>query len=178
MRSFFEWKKEKDIISEHQSQIDQIVEQCLHLFKLDEAVETSRYSVEVNYRTTSEEALEGFAKICLGYISAAIKKHGFHTKHVFTEKPLRLLVAARNWDDGEWVGVVSWYASQNCFVLSKGFYNKDRKTVRIKDSKQCDGKSAAEIHKELFNTMTHLKQLPDDHKEKLKPALMKRGPKR
>ena len=50
---------------------------------LTEAVETSRYAVEVNYRTTSKEALEGYAKICLGYVSAALKNHGYHTKHVF-----------------------------------------------------------------------------------------------
>lgn len=178
MKSFLEWKKENQIFLEYHEQIDDVVENCLNLFKINEAAETSRYSIEVNYRTTSEEALEGFAKICLGYISAAIKKHGFHTKHVYTEKPLRLLVASRNWDNGEWVGVVSWYAKQNCFVISKGFYNKDRKTVRIKDSKRCDGHSAAEINKELFNTMKHIKELPDEHKEKLKPALMKRGPKR
>lgn len=178
MKSFSQWKKDNDVISENYDQIRNLFESCLKFFQLNEAAETSRYSIEVNYRTSSEEALEGFAKICLGYVSAAIKKHGFHTKHVYTEKPLRLLVAARNWDDGEWVGAVTWYAQQNCFVLSKGFYNKDRKTVRIKDSKRCDGKSAAEIHKELFNTMTDLKHKPDAHKEKLKPALMKRGPKR
>jgi hypothetical protein len=71
---------------------------------ISEAVETSRYSIEVNYRTKKDEALEGFAKIALGYVSAALKNHNYHTKHVFSEKPLRLMVSTRNWDDGEWVG--------------------------------------------------------------------------
>jgi hypothetical protein len=88
---------------------------------LVEAAETSRYSVEINYRTTSKEALEGFAKIALGYVSAALKNHGYHTKHVFTEKPLRLLVSTRNWDDGEWSRCVTWNHEHNCFVISKGF---------------------------------------------------------
>ena len=43
---------------------------------LNERVETSRYAVEVNYRTTMDEANHGFAKIALGYISAALKKNG------------------------------------------------------------------------------------------------------
>jgi hypothetical protein len=145
---------------------------------LFEAVETSRYAIQVNYRTKGDEALEGFAKICLGYISAALKKQGYHTKHVFDEKPLRLMVAARNWDDGEWIGVITWHHDQNCFVVSKGFYNKDRKTVSIQSSKKCAGESAAEITKELHNMMHHLKGLPDRHQEKLKPVPLKRGPKK
>lgn len=145
---------------------------------LIESVETSRYSIEVNYRTTSKEALEGFAKICLGYISAALKSHGYHTKHVFTEKPLRLLVSSRNWDDGENCGVVTWHYDHNYFVISKGFYNKDRKTVSVQSSKKCTSDSAAEIAKELHNTMHSLKNQPDRHSEKLKPVQLKRGPKR
>lgn len=144
---------------------------------LIEAVETSRYAVEVNFRTTTKEALEGFAKIALGYVSAALKNHGFHTKHVFTEKPLRLLVSSRNWDDGEWTGVITWHPEQNCFVISKGFYNKERKTVSLQHNKKCTGDSAAEVAKELHNMMHGLKGVPDRHLEKLKPVPMKRGPK-
>lgn len=145
---------------------------------LVEAAEHSRYSVEVNYRTTGDEALEAFAKICLGYVSAALKRHNFHTRHVFTEKPIRLLVTSRNWDDGTWTGCVTWNPEHKCFVLSKGFYNKDRRTVSIQKSDKCNATSAAEISRELINTMHHLRDQPDRHEEKLKPVPLKRGPKR
>ena len=158
MKNFKEWKDAED--------------------SFIESVEVSRYSIEVNYRTTSEEALEGFAKLCLGYISAALKKHGYHTKHVFTEKPLRLMVSSRNWDDGEWTGLVTWNPEHLCFIISKGFYNKTRSTVSVKKSMKCVGKSAAEITKELHNMMHALKEEPDRHAEKLKPVGLKRGPKK
>jgi hypothetical protein len=73
--------------------------------KLDEA--DTRYSVEVNYRTRTTEILHNAAKITLGYASAALKKAEFHVKQVFEEEPLRIMVSARNWDDGEWVCLVS-----------------------------------------------------------------------
>lgn len=145
---------------------------------LIESVETSRYAVEVNFRTTAKEAQEGFAKIALGYVSAALKNHGYHTKHVFSEKPLRLLVSSRNWDDGEWCGVVTWNHEHNCFVISKGFYNSERKTVSIQTSQKCNGDSAADVAKELHNLMHRAKSEPDRHMEKLKPVPLKRGPKR
>lgn len=146
--------------------------------KINEAVEVSRYSVEINYRTTIDESLEGFAKICMGYVSAALKKHGYHTKHVYTEKPLRLLVSSRNWDDGEWVCLLTWDHKNKCFIISKGFYNKNRKTVSIQNSQKCAGNDAAELSKELHNTINSLKDKPNRHKEKLKPVPLKRGPKK
>lgn len=195
MKNFSSWKQEK-LIPETEIKISQedFIHVCNEYFSanicgdmktyyehknenLTEAVETSRYAVEVNYRTTTKESLEGFAKICLGYVSASLKKFGYHTKHVFTEKPIRLLVSSRNWDDGEWVGVVSWHENHKCFVISKGFYNKDRKSVSIQTSQKCAGDSAAEITKELHNQMHALKDKPDRHKEKLKPVPLKRGPK-
>ena len=142
-----------------------------------EAVETSRYGIEINYRTKKDEVLEGFAKITLGYVSAALKNNGYHTKHVFTEKPLRLLVSTRNWDDGEWSGIVTWNAEHECFVISKGFYNKERRSVSVQNNKKCDADNAAEIAKELNNMMHGLKDQPDRHQEKLKPVPLKRGPK-
>lgn len=146
--------------------------------QLVEAVEASRYSVEVNYRTKKDEMLEGFAKIVLGYVSAALKNAGYHTKHVFTEKPLRLLVSTRNWDDGTWCGLVSWHNQHQCFVISKGFYNRERKTISIHHNKKCEADNAAEIAKELNNMMHGLKDHPDRHEEKLKPVPLKRGPKK
>lgn len=197
MKNFADWRKSQSIDDHVETQLskEDFLKVCLEYFKaticgdmktihefrqnnLIEAVETSRYSIDVNYRTTGDEALEGFAKICLGYISAGMKNHGFHTKHVFTEKPLRLLVSSRNWDDGEWSGAVTWHPEQKCFVISKGFYNRDRKTISIQHSTKCSGNSASEITKELINTMHYLKDQPDRHIEKLKPVPLKRGPKK
>jgi len=144
---------------------------------LIESAPTTRYSVEVNYRTTSKEALESFAKIALGYVSATLKGHDYHVKHVFDEKPLRILVSSRNWDDGEWTGVISYNYEHRCFVFSRGFFNKDRKTVSIQKSEKCSGNSAAEIAKEIINIMHDLKDKPDRKRDKLRPVPLKRGPK-
>ena len=197
MKKFADWRKIQnlegtDLVSLNR---EEFLEVCMAYFgaaikgnlktidvlkneKLVEASENSRYSVEVNYRTTGDEALEGYAKICLGYVSAALKNAGYHTKHIYTEKPLRLLVSSRNWDDGEWTGCITWHPEHKCFVLSKGTYNRDRNSISISKSEKCSGKSAAEISKEVINTMHQLKQEPDNHKEKLKPVALKRGPKR
>jgi hypothetical protein len=196
MKKFQDWRDDQNIddFTQHKVSRDEFVDVCLEYFgstlrgsmktyfefkqeNLTEAVETSRYAIEVNYRTTAKEALEGFAKISLGYVSAALKNHGYHTKHVFTEKPLRLLVSSRNWDDGEWTGLVTWNPDHACFVVSKGFYNKDRRSVSIQNSKKCDGESASDVAKELHNMMHHLKSQPDNHLPKLKPVPLKRGPK-
>lgn len=137
----------------------------------------TRYSVEVNYRTTKKELLEGFAKLILGYVSAAIKKHNYHTKQIFENKPLRIIVSSRNWDDGEWVGMVSYNAELNEFIITKGYYNKMDKTVSIISSKKSSGNSAAEIAKELYEMMIALKNEPDRHTKKMNPVHLKRGPK-
>jgi hypothetical protein len=137
----------------------------------------TRYSVEINYRTNSDEVLEGFSKISLGYISAAMKKNGYHVKQVFEENPMRIIVSSRNWDDGEWVGLVTYNKKENCFVVSNGFYNKERKSVSIQRSEKCTEKNSAEVTKKLINIMHSLKNKLDNHIEKLKPIKMKRGPK-
>lgn len=137
----------------------------------------TRYSVEVNFRTRTDEVLTNAAKITLGYASAGLKRKDFHVKQVFEEAPYRILVSARNWDDGEWVGVVSWNNEHNCYVLSKGFYNKDRKSVSIQNSKNCTAENAAQIVQEVINMMHGLKDEPDRHVEKLKAVPLKRGPK-
>lgn len=144
---------------------------------IQETSSSGRYSVEVNYRTSTEEVLDGFAKICLGFVSAAMKNLGFHVKHVYEQKPFRILVSTRNWDDGEWIGVASWHHSKRCFVLSKGFFNKDRKTVSIQSSHQAKGSDASEIANELRSLMHEVKGQPDRHIDKMKPVPMKRGPK-
>lgn len=197
MKNFADWRKDQNL----EDKISQTVTKpeflsiCMEYFgstlrgnmrsvhqykdkNLVEAAETSRYSVEVNYRTNADDALEGFAKICLGYVSAALKKAGYHTKHVYTEKPIRLLVSSRNWDDGENAGCVTWHPDHKCFVLSRGTYNRDRNTISISKSEKCVGKSASEISRELINTMSSLKNEPDQHREKLKPVPLKRGPKK
>lgn len=148
-------------------------------FKLDETTAT-RYSIEINFRSNIDEVLHAFAKICLGYVGAALKQNGYHVKAVYEEKPVRLLVSTRNWDDGEWVGVVSFNPQHDggSFIISKGFYNKDRRTASIQSSSKCKGDSAAEIANELRNLMHSFKGQKDRHQEKLKPVPLKRGPKR
>lgn len=145
---------------------------------LSETVTNTRYSIETNFRSKIKDMLEGFAKIALGYVSAALKQSNYHVKHVYDESPIRILVSSRNWDDGEWVGVVHFNPEHECFMISKGFYNKDRKTVSIQATQKCPGDSAAAITKELRNMMFDLKGKPDRHKDKLKGIPMKRGPKR
>jgi hypothetical protein len=139
--------------------------------------ENTRYSVEVNYRTKSAEVLKGFARIALGYVSAAMKKRGYHVKQVFEEDPVRIVISSRNWDDGEWVGMVHYRPSESCFVISNGFYNKDRKTVSVQRSEKCSEDTPSGMTKSLLNMMHGLEGKPDRHAEKLKPVPMKRGPK-
>ena len=147
---------------------------------ISEATTATRYSVEVNYRSDIKETTEAFAKIALGYVSAAMKQDGYHIKHVYEEKPLRILVSSRNWDDGEWVGTVSFNPDHDggSFIIAKGFYNKMRKTVEIQSKQKCEGDSAASIVKMMRNIMNDLKGKPDQRKEKLKGVPMKRGPKK
>ncbi len=145
---------------------------------LNEASSAGRYSIEVNYRTTLEEVTDGFAKICLGFVSAAMKDFGFHIKQVYEHHPLRILISTRNWDDGEWIGVVSWHSGRKKFLLSKGFFNKDRKTVSIQSSKESHSNDASEIVKEIRNLMHEVKGHPDRHMDKMKPVPMKTGPKK
>lgn len=137
----------------------------------------SRYSVEVNFRTKTDEVLHQAAKITLGYASAALKKANFHVKQVFEKDPLRILISSRNWDDGEWSCVVSWNPEKRTYIISKGFFNKDRNTVSVQQSKICDAENAAEIANQVRNVMHDLKDKPDRHIEKLKKVPLKRGPK-
>lgn len=145
--------------------------------QLNESASTNRYSVEINYRTNAKEVLEGFAKLALGFVSAVLKNHDYHVKQVFDAKPIRILISTRNWDDGEWAGIVTWNDEHRCFVVSKGFYNKDRNTVSIQKSEKCSGDSAAEIAKHLMNYMHNLQDKPDRSGPKLNPVPLKRGPK-
>lgn len=144
---------------------------------LSEVSGAGRYSVEVNYRTSVDEVLDGFAKVCLGFVSAAMKNLGFHVKHVYEERPFRILVSTRNWDDGEWVGVVSWHSAKHCFVIARGFFNRDRKTVSVQSSHVCHGSDASEVVRELRGVVHGFKGLGDRHQDKMKPVPLKRGPK-
>jgi len=140
----------------------------------------TRYSVEVNFRTNLKEALEHFSKLVLGYVMAAMKQHNFHVKHVYTQKPYRILISTRQWDDGEWVGIVTYNEDHNCFVFTPGVYSKMRGTASFKPdaAKKCAGTSAAEITREVLNQMEELKGKPLRDGERLKPIHRKRGPQR
>lgn len=137
---------------------------------------TNRYSVEVNYRTTTEELEDGFAKLVLGYVSAALKNANYHVKMVMQVKPYRIIVSANNFQEGEWVYVASYNHEKKCFVVSKGFYNKNSGNVTVQSSKQCEAKSAAELYKDLYNHMAAIKNSEPHHLD-LKGAKMKTGPK-
>lgn len=150
-------------------------ERSRHL--LHEAASATRYSVEVNYRTTTEEVLVANAKITLGYVSAALKAANLHCKQVFDATPIKILISSRNWDDGEWIVCVSWNSKLSCYVLTRGFFNKDRKTISVQSSHKVSGTSASDITKDVRNTMHELKDKPDRHREKLKSVPLKRGPK-
>jgi len=141
--------------------------------KLEE--QTSRYSIEVNYRTTKQEILDGFAKLTLGYVSAAMKNCGYHTRVMFDEKPYRVVVSSRSWDDGEWVAILLYNASLDSFVIGSGHYNKDKKTVSIQHHRKCEGDSGSDLARELRNLMERLKKQPA--RTEIEPAALKRGPK-
>lgn len=113
--------------------------------QLNEGSQNSRYSVEVNFDTTKDDCLTAYAKIMIGYVSAAMKKMNYHVKLVFSHKPLRLIVASRNWDDGEWVGMVSYNDEKDHFTISKGFYNKLNKTVAIQETEVLENPVNAKI---------------------------------
>lgn len=147
---------------------------------LTEATTSSRYSIEVDFRSKIKAVLQNYAKIVLGYVSAALKQNNYHIKHVYEQEPVRIMVSSRNFDDGEWVGIISFNPDHEggTFVISKGFYNKDRRTISVQSSSKCKGDSAAEIAAELRNLMHSFKGLKDRHQDKLKPVPFKRGPKR
>lgn len=138
---------------------------------------SSRYSIEVNYRTSIGEAIEAFAKLTLGYIGAALKNCGFHIKTIYDKKPYRIIISTRNWDNGEWVGVVMFDEKDNCFTICKGHYSKEKKTVTLTGSHKSTGKSAAEIAKEMRNYVEKLKHENPHGSDTLNPAPMRRGPK-
>jgi hypothetical protein len=144
---------------------------------LTEGMQTSRYSIEVNYRTKIQEVVDAFAKMTLGYISAGMKNCGYHCKVVYNNKPFRVLVSTRNWDDGEWVGCVVFDHKTGEFWIAEGSYNKDRKTVTIHSRKKCPADSAAEVVRELRNVMEKLKREKPRGSNSLEPAELKRGPK-
>lgn len=152
--------------------------ECVWSFEeLNEDNTRGRYSVQINYRSKIQEVMDSFAKIALGYASAALKKSDFHVRHVFDEKPFRIFVSSRNWDDGEWVALASWNAEKNCFVIGKGFYKKETGTVALQGVQKCSGETPADVAKDIQNMMHHLRNKPDRHQEKLKPVPLKRGPK-
>ena len=147
----------------------------MDFYSLNESA--NRYSVEVNYRTTVTEVREGFAKLVLGYVSAAMKERNYYVKKYFAEHPFRIIVSAQNWVDGNWCLVVSYYPAEDCFVVSKGFYNKDRDTVTVQSTEKCAGHSAAEVFRSVYNTMHKIKDEKPHHVGDLKGVKGKTGPK-
>lgn len=145
---------------------------------LDENTNSTRYSIEMNYRSALEEVLTHYAKICLGYVSAGLKKLDFHVKQCFDDDLIRILVSVRNWDDGTWTVIVSWNPHHKCFFLTKGFYNKSNKTVsRHGEPVKCTEDSPSKIVDLIRNELHRLKDEKDRHLEPTKRVPLKRGPK-
>lgn len=138
----------------------------------------TRYSIEVNFRTQWKEAREHFVRLVLGYVMAAMKQQGYHVKHVYTAKPFRILISTKQWDDGEWVGIVSYSESQQCFVFTEGVYYKLRNSCSEVKSEKCVGESAAEITREVINKMAELKKRDPRDGHRLNPAPKQRGPRK
>lgn len=139
--------------------------------------DVSRYSVEVNYRTSKKEVLDAWAKLVLGFVSAALQREGYHCKHIYSEKPFRILVTTNNWDDGAWTAVLLFNHDHECFVISSGFWNKDRKTVSIqRDTGKCSESTAVDLVNKMLNFMYDLRKRDPRRVNQLKPAPMKRGP--
>ena len=137
---------------------------------LNEGSQNSRYSVEVNFDTTKDDCLISYAKIMLGYISAAMKKMNYHVKVIFSHKPLRLIVASRNWDDGEWVGMISYNEGKDHFTISKGFYNKLNKTVSVEETTVLDNPINAKI---LSHKLRDMMKSLEGKKDRFVPSFKK-----
>lgn len=136
----------------------------------------SRYSIEVNYRTSKKDVLDAWAKLVLGFVSAALQREGYHVKHVYTEKPLRILVSTNNWDDGSWTTILMYNHTSECFVISSGFWNKDRRTVSVqRDTGKCAEDTASALVNKLLNFMYEVKKR--DPRKLTADSIMKRGPK-
>jgi hypothetical protein len=141
--------------------------------------DVSRYSVEINYRTTKKDVMNSWAKLVLGFVSAALQREGYHVKHVYTDTPMRVMVTTNNWDDGAWTGMLLFNPEKECFVLSAGFWNKDRRTISVQrqDTNRCSEDAAADLVRKLLNFMHELRKRDPRKINTLKPAPMKRGPK-
>ena len=150
------------------------IQELSEKMKLNEA--SNRYSVEVNYRTHMKEVIDGFARLALGFVSSAMKQRGYHVKQVFDQPPFRVIVSSQNWLDGEWVLAVSYNPEMKCFIISKGWFNKDRDTMTLQSNEKCSGHSAAEIYKQMFNKMAKIKDEPPHHHGGLKGIKGKTGP--
>lgn len=138
--------------------------------------QSSRYSIEHNYRTNLSEVLENYARLTLGYISAALKAH-YHVKLVLNSKPLRIIVSTKNWDDGERDAIISFHELSKRFIFSKGFYNKGSRTVSLDAiHKTLEGNSASDLVKEIL-PMLHVLEKEEQKPPELKPLKHKTGPK-
>lgn len=141
--------------------------------------DVSRYSIEVTYRTSKKEVLDAWSKLVLGFVSAALQREGYHVKHVYSEKPMRILVSTNNWDDGAWTAILLFNHEQECFILSSGFWNKDRRTVSVqRDTGRCAEDTASGLVTKVINFMHDLRGRDPRKINTLKPLPMKRGPKK
>lgn len=146
---------------------------------INESIDATRYSVEVNYRTNKKQAALGFAKIALGYVSSALKSLQYHCKTIFDDSPYRVLISSRNWDDGEWVVMISYNEKFDFFVLSKGYYNKMKKTITTVAHEKMQGEeSAAVMAKAAKDAVDELRYKKPKDNSLNNFIYLKRGPKK
>jgi hypothetical protein len=83
------------------------------------------------------------------------------------------------WDDGEWIASVTFNPEHGAFILSGGYWNKDRRTVSINnnETKKLDADDAAGISNQVVNYMFSLKNKEPRGKSS-GAAPQKRGPKK
>ena len=140
---------------------------------------STRYSIEVNYRSHIDQILNSYAKIVLGYASAALKRDRLHVKQVFDDPVPRILVSSSDWNDGTWTIVSNWNKDLKSFIISRGFYRKDLKQVSKQgESRKSNASSSSELVSDIKEEMGKVKELPDRHIDPLKKVKLKTGPKR
>jgi len=138
--------------------------------------QSSRYSVQIDFQTTAEKAHDDFAKLVLGFLSAALKAKNFQVKKVFEKEPIRIVVSSRNFQEGEIIAVVSHHNDDSCFVYTKCYYNKDRETATKISSEKIPGdNSASSIFKFVYAKMNSIKDEKPHHIH-LNPVKGQTGP--
>lgn len=151
---------------------------------LNEDRQVSRYSIEVNYRTTAKEVKKSFAILVLGYVMASMKRNNFFVKHVYETDVPRIIVTEKGWEDGRFVVSLYFCLVSNKFIFAEGIYRKrlyqknasyqPEKVTEIK-TEPTNHTSASALSEEMLNRLHRIKGQNLD-KIPLNPIKRKTGP--